>query len=490
MQCNNAMDIRQAMIPLGGIVDADGRAAGPNSLPQAAFLSDLSCPLCGYLGGVGCGKTAAGVTKHMLLAIINGAVSARTGDYLKSIFCEPTYTMIEDIAAPYFWRLFGALEDINGFSILDRYDGQWNKFVLKNGHEILLRSADRWSKLHGPNLTHVTGDELCRWRSIKAHEILITRARDNRAVIRQYNWTSSPEEGHWVQWHICERGVRVPRSSRTPDEWAQSRWYHGRTRDNTSLPSDYDHFLTGNISERALRQLVDGEWLSAEGLVFPEFSRSTHVITGHFPSRPIPVGIGIDHGDVYATAVIIAPMDADRSRWIVLDELVDNFITFSTLLDNIGSVCDAKGYEITSIAIDPNDANISFYAREIRERFGLWPDFSRDDAYRSVAIGRELLHRLLLDRHRAISLLFSSGLVDNIDARQDPEGERGVIISLERFAYPRLRSGGFGSRPVRGRYDHVLDALRYICLYAFPAFHRDAVITVQRIVVGGAGGGR
>ena len=120
---------------------------------QREFLEiphDYSLDVAVYQGGYGSGKTFAGALLGILLAIkfpgITGLVGAQT------------YTLVRDTTLKTY------LEHLDNIGFVDKVDYKWvsaeQKFVFKNGSEILFRHFDEPNKLKSLNLGFVEIEEM------------------------------------------------------------------------------------------------------------------------------------------------------------------------------------------------------------------------------------------------------------------------------------------------------------------------------------------
>lgn len=462
MACGVEFD---GVVPFAGWVHMDGRLGRPNSWAQSAFLCDWACYIKGMVGGLGGGKTATLVQDHWDKALANGTMVQIEGDPIKSIFVEPTYRLLDDVAMPIFKRLIYYTEKLNAITVVESEDRNGRTLTLSNGHEILLRSVDRPETLHGPTVSHVSADELTSWRHVIAYTTLLSRVRDVRATVRQFAYTTRPESGHWCQSEICDRGRMVPRNE-YPDWWETNRWYHIRTYDNVDLPQEYRRIMEESMSARAYRQYIEGLWLPAKGVVYDEFLQSEHVVPYRIRrSQGASVLIGIDPGPVYPSALVLAPYKGDE--WIVVKEYVRDRVTVESVLRAIREDVNTYQWRVLMVAIDPNDQDVHEWAKKTRKILGVYAKHSGAKKYKSTVIGREVVHTLLRDRRGRTRLRFSRGLLDDAIARKAGKEERGVIKSIQNHKYPQ-RVWGYGDKPIHDIYCHIMDALRYACVRGFP----------------------
>ena len=487
-------------VPIGGIVNSDGTPAGANSIPQYQFISDITATICGLWGGNRCGKTASAIAKHVELALINGNPEARTeGEFLVSVYVLPTYQMCRDIALPYFQSIFSAIEKLYGLNLMYKpYNKTEHEFTLVNGHKIRLRSADRAEKLQGPTYTHATADEICLWSHSEAWYYLITRAvSDNRARVRQINYVATPEIGHWAEKEVAKRGIKIPKDAPEDDRYptapAQHRWYHATMMDNVALPPEQLALMAGNLSKRLHEQIVLGLFVSAVGRVFGEFERERYkwrprAQEAGYLGQGTPVYIGIDPGQVFPTAVFLAPDRERKGNFVIIHEIWENEIKIEELLDRIDAICKTRGWRIMQVGLDPNDANTPEIALLINNRLRVFPRYSRDPAYKSVRLGWELLHIILEDRDKRRWISIAPEVYRDADLFQDQEVERGIVGAFENLRYMVSRRGEMSEKIRRDKWIHIIDAFRYIALWVYPELHTNVEAIMRTMPMGGIAG--
>lgn len=113
-------------------------------------------------------------------------------------------------------------------------------------------------------------------------------------------------------------------------KWQRPDWrvFHFTMHDNPGLTPEYVEAISREYTGLWHRRFVLGEWVSAEGAVYGDFSRERHVIPWHsIPPLQMTLAVGLDYGTSNASAAVILGLtdeyDALRRptpRLIALDE--------------------------------------------------------------------------------------------------------------------------------------------------------------------------
>lgn len=352
-----------------------------------------------YVGGIGSGKSFAGAAK----------VIARIARKELGMVAAPTYPMLRDATQR---TLFAMLDDLG---IAYEYRKGDNQLVIPaSGHEILFRSLDNPETLRGPNLHYAYIDEASlidrtAWNVVKGR----VRVGD----LPQAWITCTPKGRNWV-WEEWERDAN-------PDHPL----YRVRTDENPELPEDFVQSL--GYAGGFAAQEIGGEFVAFEGVVYPDFSRPTHV-------RPLecdgwrPV-IGCDIGTRNPTAILLAFVAGDGRIHIAAETYRRN-MSASEILGALREQADAHRAE--AVYVDPSAAG---YIRDL-ERDG-YPVLKADNNVLE-GIGR-------------VTTALAEGLTI------DPSCVN-LIAELESYAYPEGAKAGT-DKPVKQN-DHAADALRYLVM--------------------------
>lgn len=233
---------------------------------QADVVFNKKTPNLNFTGGLGGGKTKAGVAWALHRGIIN---SPHAG-----LIIEPTFGQIETVF------MDTLLNMLLYYKIPRRnikYDSKSHNLMLKvNGRSfmMLLRSGDRAANIAGSNLAYCLIDEA----DFVSEDVALqarARVRKPQASLLQTCMVGTPEKvGGW--WHkMCEID---------PDP--NGLWIRAQTEDNYFLPEHYIRNQFGQMPHEIRKQYLNGFWVSGGGIVYKRFDNKKHVVP--FKHRPSP----------------------------------------------------------------------------------------------------------------------------------------------------------------------------------------------------------
>lgn len=262
------------------------------------------------LGGIGSGKTLAGSVKSL-----NYAKPKTLG-----IVVAPTYRMLQDATI----RTF---RDVNEEVIKD-YNKSEMICRLKNGAEILFRSADEPDRLRGPNAHWAWIDEagLCQsgtW------DIVIGRLRADGQAGPCFI-TTTPKGRNWLYQKKSQMTV-----------------FHSATTENPYLSKEFVQSLLDSYTGEFLQQEVYGEFARFEGLVYPMFSEQAHIrrrSRDEFQS----FGMACDEGYTNPAVVLLIGIDGD-GRWHVLSEYYERGKLQADVVNYAKGLSQEYGVEVAAV---------------------------------------------------------------------------------------------------------------------------------------------
>lgn len=390
---------------------------GYNPHPKQVEFHEDSARFRAFVGGIGSGKTEAGVGESVKQALLQagsrGAVVA------------PTYPMLKDVILPVFReRLSPTLIDggwSKGFNASDL------RLRLVTGSEILFRSADKPDRLRGLNLAWFWIDEaaLCHQLTWK---ILIGRLRQQGFIHR--GWiTTTPKGRNWV--------YRVFVEEATPNHSL----IRATSHDNPYLTPEFLSDLERSYDDKFYRQEVLAEFVEFDGLVYAEFSREFHTAVKG-PDRYRRVVIGVDYGYTNPSAVLVVAVDEYERVWVI-DEWYKRHRTQPEVADIVSEMVALYGAD--AVFVDPSAASL---VAEIRQR-----RIAAKSANNDVLAGISKIRALLQKR---------------------PEGWVGLKVlrkcpyTISEFESYELEhsADGFKDKPKKIN-DHAMDALRYAVMGLF-----------------------
>lgn len=178
-------------------------------------------------------------------------------------------------------------EDTNPFKdgdpenspIVDTWHSNDKRLVYVTGHVAWLGGADKWNRFAGGEYCRIWCDEVGHYPPntdlYELHEMLITRQR-TKVGPNTTLWTSTGN-GFNQFYDITERQVNADDE---PLPWAdQMKVVVASTEHNTLLPSDGLDKIRRQFKGTAREdQGLHGGFAAAEGLVYDDFTRNTHVV--------------------------------------------------------------------------------------------------------------------------------------------------------------------------------------------------------------------
>lgn len=359
----------------------------------------------GFIGGIGSGKSYAGAVKAMLYCQVPGTLG---------LVIAPSYPMLRDATLRTFKQVAEA-------TIAETHASEM-RLTLRNGAEVLFRSADQPDRLRGPNIHWMWIDEaaLC---PAQTWEIGIGRLRADGLAGPAW-LTTTPKGRNWVYNQLTNLTV-----------------FRATTAENPFLDREFVRSLETIYSGPFARQELAGEFVSFEGLVYKEFDRVLHV-------RDVPVEpewryvAGVDEGYTNPAVILVIGFDGD-DRAHVAEEFYRRRALQGDVVAESKRLRDA--YQIGMFFVDPSAAGL---IAEMREA-GL-PVVSAD-------------HRVMDGIQRVKARLPVAG-----DGQPRLTVAPGCVNTLAEFESYVWREGRAGMRdePEKAN-DHAMDALRYVMISAF-----------------------
>lgn len=211
-----------------------------------------------FLGGVGAGKSHAGAVKPML-QVFPGKASL-------GMVVAPTYPMLRDAT------LRTALEVWE--PLVQKVVHNEMRVELKNGHEIIFRSADEPDRLRAVNAAWVWGDEPAMWHP-DVWPIVIGRLRQHGVVGRAW-LTGTPKGMNWLY------DVFVVKAT------DQTAIFKASTRSNPFLDTAYVDSLRSQYDGRFAAQELDAEFIADDEDALIQYAwlaaakekTATYIVTG------------------------------------------------------------------------------------------------------------------------------------------------------------------------------------------------------------------
>lgn len=287
---------------------------------QAAFVRDGNEETA-YIGGVGSGKTVAG-----LMRLARHIFEWNPGEQLAVV--APTVPMLRNVIVPEMqrWGLLGQ----PGIE----YRRSENLIEYPNGTTVILESANndrKIERLRGLNLAGAWLDEVAEHQH-KTYQILGDRLRTGS--YRNLWATGTPKGLNWVHDEFVEIEVldREPVADGTLIRGEHTTTIHGvSTAANEANPDDYVRSRERQHAGQSYQQEVQGEFVRFEGLIYDWFDEAEHT-TDELPNpgELEDVIYGVDWGYHNPALLVIGRHDGE---WIVLEDYLGNETTVSDHLD-------------------------------------------------------------------------------------------------------------------------------------------------------------
>lgn len=399
--------------------------------PQQGQFTGTQAHHAAFIGGIGSGKTTAGAVRALLASqgYIGQTKRLRTPN--TGMIIAPTYTMLRDASL----RTFE--EVANG--AIDRFQRSTMQMTLVNGSEVLWRSADAPDRLRGPNLTWVWLDEAALM-SADVWPIMLGRLRQFGK--QGYIWaTTTPRGRNWlyttfVRDHAADDDYKLVQAS---------------SFDNVHLDAAVLAGWQAAYQGDHARQELGGEFVSYEGMVYPEFSQARHVVPTLPENRAYAVG-GIDFGYTNLSVVLVVSVDSD-GRACVIAESAES----QRHLDDLAAIAlqYQTAYGVQQFYCDPAAPDSIAHIKEAGVR--------ATRANNSVMTGIQ-----------AVKARWLSG-GDGLPRLTVYAGCRNLLTELETYRWLH----GAENTPLK-RDDHSVDALRYAIMGLDKPDHKPLSASARR----------
>lgn len=222
---------------------------------QDDFCNDLGHRYCGFVGGIGSGKSFAGALKLLLHAKPRRLYMA----------IAPTYPMMRDSTLRTFMQL------VEECRWLDRPFAKGDMLAtLRNGAEILFRSCDDPERLRGPNLSGVWLDE-ASLMDRGVYDVAIGRLREGGERGRLDATFTPKGKRHWT-YEIFGTPGRP-----------ETALFHASTASNPFLPAGFEANLQIQYGPTRAAQELGGQFVDIEGAEWPMDYFGPHIWFDDWP---------------------------------------------------------------------------------------------------------------------------------------------------------------------------------------------------------------
>lgn len=434
------------------------KTLGLNPGAQKAFFDDVSRAVA-YIGGLGSGKTYAGIAKGLAAAQQHIPPDAFHGP--RGCIAAINYPVLRDVILPQFFEML----DGTGLWKTGEQETSYikseklarlkancrcrDRAKCKHEAHILFRSLDQPNWMRGLELSWFFIDE-GRHLDGEAWDILYGRLRQKGYT--HQGWVCSTPNGFdwmWQKFH--------PDSRKRLDG---SRWHGAPTMDNASnLPQEYVDSLLATYEGRFLRQEVYGEFVGVvEGAVFFEWDHRRH--TGDVPFDPaLPLYSLWDFGYGDLGVVVYAQLAWDKKE------------------PRPGVTLEVPRWQVLA-ALESTDRTSEEWSRihkaHCLDRYDRLPAMNICDPagrQRNVATGRSTIeefaaHGVIMVPAPKKPIDYAIGIINNMLAGDrvqvdQTQGER-FAAAMASHKWPLDGAGNkTGTKPVHDWTSHFCDAFRY-----------------------------
>lgn len=263
--------------------------------------------------------------------------------------------------------------------------------------------------------------------------------------------TCNPEgPAHWLKKDFIDRSQELDLA-----------YWNFTLDDNPSLDPSYKESIKKEYSGMWYARYILGEWAVSHGLIYDNFCQDN--IYDHASTNPAYYIMGVDYGTTNPTAAVIIAVTPNQWPQLRVEQefYYDSAVKGRSKTDQ-ELVMDLKDFiswrNISAIYLDPAAASFKIALRQA--------DFPVVDAKNDVLLGLKITNRFICNLnlviHRSCKIL-----LEHIQSYSwDPKcADRGVDMPLKKN-------------------DHILDALRYACVTAFPMgefYHPDENLTIEQL---------
>lgn len=314
---------------------------------QAAFWQS-SARHPALIGGRGSGKSVASLMKA--IRFVNEHPGAN------GIHTVPINDQVDKILLPSMRKFYGPAEG---------QDWVWqekkSKLVFPGlRSQIFVRPALEYDSLRGPDYAFFSMDEVGTGDQMTAFYILQPTLR--QTGYPHQGWvTTTPSTQRWVK-TLWEDHVD-PMSEQPLRDPEQYVLFNAKSWDNLHLPEWQREKMKAEAEvSRWARQEYGGEFLSLEGLAFPDLDAATHRRTAGTDWGPRE-SVGFDFGASSATSLIHWKLDLSGRPWAV-DEF---YKRGATEYDWVTWLADRQLYTVTC---DPSISDKQII--DWRQRYGIY----------------------------------------------------------------------------------------------------------------------
>lgn len=397
---------------------------------QHLFIRALQPKFQAFMGGIGNGKTTAGVIKADLIA---ESYPGSMGLIGRQDFTDLNRTT---------WReFFGWRPDLK-----KHYHGTSHILRYPNGSEILFSELSDLSGLLSLNLDWFYIDQ-CEETVEEAFLTLAGRLRGKTGP--RIGFMSGNPAGHDYIWRRFKQRM-------SGGDYAL---FESPSQENEkNLPADYLPTLLANAPEAWIKRYVYGSWDAFEGLIWPDFVEAKHVIDPFDLPQDWERLRVIDHGYTNPTACLWGAVDWDGNIYIY----EEHYQSGTSISEHAQIIKDKHKRFVGLTYIDPS------CMAKTRERDGKIVSVS--DEYMEFGINCQPANNDVRGGINRVGEYFRANRIKVF------KNCTNLIRELGDYQWRKLKSALIGDKAApeepRKVNDHACDSLRYMVNAQY--FHRPA----------------
>jgi len=381
----------------------------------------------GCIAGIRGGKTTIGAI-WLLREIDRDRAAGKLGDYL---ICAPTSKILDQSTLPKFKEFFpqdwGVWKEQKSY-----FELKWNRPGSTEPCRIFVRSMDEPDSVEGMDCLAAWMDEVGKmkvqaWINVQGR----LSVQQGRCIL-----TTTPYAVNWFYKDVYKMAGDKDYDIIT---WCSS--------DNPVFPPDEIERAKRTLPRAIFERRYLGKFTRLEGLVYPEFDESEHIIEPFdIPSEWLRFG-GLDFGHSNPNAIVCISQDPTANIFYVYKE----FYRSETLLKNISNFITNEG-----LAYVLADTQSSQLIAELNQYHG---NRNVKEADKQISVGIERVRGLLQEGRLKFFKDKCSNTVNEIaqyhyavtdgnrDASEKPVAKDNHAMDALRYAFSRPLQGLYLNRP-------------------------------------------
>ena len=210
--------------------------------------------------------------------------------------------------------------------LLDPRITQWTtrastcQIMGRTVHRISSNDSKAETKIRGLTLAGALLDE-----ATLIHEATFVQLLGRLSIpgARLFATTNPDNPSHWLKTKYIDRATLLG--------WNVQ---HFTMRDNPGLTPAYIEAKEREFTGLYYRRFILGEWVAAEGAIYPDFDRDKHVVPFlDLPPARMALGIGIDYGTTNASSALALYLGTDNRLYLTDEWRIDQGNRLTSMTD-------------------------------------------------------------------------------------------------------------------------------------------------------------